>query len=303
MPRRFLLAILRARGLPVPWEAPKAALIDALVEALAEPAAVQLLLTGLSPSEQKVLQDLLLADGPLPRRHLTRQYGTLPPYRPWRSEAPARPWEAPVSPLERLWYLGLIFLDPASDALVIPAEIRSLLPPPTLPPPPQPGWPGDPTPVDAVCHDLASLLGLLQRNEMTPLHHRWLPPRLLARWGQACVVPPVSPQAGSELQTGRRRFLHYLAENAGWLVGGAMSRGAEEQRGRGEMSRGAEGPGRKEIVSSTPPLSLSISISPAPHAGGLVVAQQPAGGAAASALAQLDHPSSGAVARVSFAGL
>lgn len=73
-------------------------------------------------------------------------------------------------------------------------------------------------PADLVCHDLAVLLALLQRDEITPLHGRWLPPKFLAAWGRSCVLPAASPRARSELQTGRRRFLHYLAESAGLLA-------------------------------------------------------------------------------------
>jgi hypothetical protein len=66
------------------------------------------------------------------------------------------------------------------------------------------------------------LLALLQQPGVQPRYGRWLPPRLLATWGQHSLVSPASPHARGELQTGRRRFLHYLAENAG-LVGSQSS--------------------------------------------------------------------------------
>lgn len=67
-------------------------------------------------------------------------------------------------------------------------------------------------------HDLACLLALLQRQDVRPRHGRWLTARPLADWGECCAWPPAAPEARGELQTGRRRFLHYLAEAAG-LVG------------------------------------------------------------------------------------
>lgn len=220
-PRHFLLAIGRARRLRLPWAAPKASLVERLAQILADPAHLAPLLAMLSETEQTVLDDLLLAGGRLPRRHLVRRHGDLRPYRPWRKDSPRRPWEQPLSPTERLWYLGLIFLDRRSNELFIPTELQAHLPVPVppSPAPPSPRSPTMPAPADLTCHDLAGLLALLQRDEIVPLHGRWLPPRFLAAWGRCCRVRPATPQARSELQTARRRFLHYLAEAGGWVAG------------------------------------------------------------------------------------
>jgi hypothetical protein len=64
-------------------------------------------------------------------------------------------------------------------------------------------------------HDLAQLLALLDAAPARLLRGRWLSPRLLRQWGERCRVAPRNAAARSELQTGRRRFLHYLAEAAG----------------------------------------------------------------------------------------
>jgi hypothetical protein len=215
-PRRMLLAIARARNLPVPWDAPKAELVTTLAGALLDPAQLSQLIPSLSGAEQAVLDDLVTAGGRLPRHFVVRRHGDLRPYRPWRSDAPRRPWEDPISPVQRLWFLGLIFLDQSAHDLVIPDDVLPHLPvPKQLSPAPAPGQGGD-EPALVAAHDLACLLALLQHQDVRPLHGRWLPPRLLAAWGQRCASPPVS-QAKGELQTGRRRFLHYLAERAGFV--------------------------------------------------------------------------------------
>jgi hypothetical protein len=216
-PRRFLLAIGRARGLSLPWAAPKARLVEILAEQLSNPAGLDRLLPGLSRPERTVLNDILLAGGRVARRYLVEQYGDLRPYRPWRSDEPNRPWEAAISPPERLWYLGLIFLDQATDELIIPTDIRPHLALASPPPPLAVPAPSGPAAVDRACHDLACLLALLQRDDISPRHGRWLPSRFLTAWGDRCAIVPTSPGARSERHTGRRRFLHYLAENAGWL--------------------------------------------------------------------------------------
>lgn len=223
--RRFLLAIGRACGLPLSWGAPKTTLVDELAEALLDDQRLTRLWSEISDTELAILRILQSAGGRLPSRYLTRRFGELRPYRPWRSSEPSRPWQNPASPLERLRYLGLIFWDRQHDDLAIPDELPALAPVigPVAWPMPAPGetaaYPG----ADLACHDLAVLLALLQRDDIPPRQQRWLTPNILRTWGQLCRVQPEASSARGELQTGRRRFLHYLAENAGWVSpGGAI---------------------------------------------------------------------------------
>ncbi len=221
-PRRFLLAVSRACRLSVPWEASKTTLVDDLTQALQDRSRLIQLWSELSDTERAILRIIQAAEGRLPRRHLTHRFGKLRPYRPWRTGEPARPWENPASPVERLWYGGVIFWDRKNDDLVIPSELLPHLPglvSETLPAPA--GTISRYQPVDLACHDLAVLLALLQRDDITPRQQRWLTPNILTVWGQACRVQPTAPEARGELQTNRRRFLHYLAENAGWLPPGS----------------------------------------------------------------------------------
>jgi hypothetical protein len=216
-PRRMLLAIARARDIRFPWEAPRSALVELLAAALADAGALDRVLQALPAAERSVLEDLLAAGGRMPRRHLAGRYGEVRPYRPWQPGAPRRPWEAPISPLERLCFLGVIFLDGSSDDLAVPDDMIPHLPALELAPPEPAPARGDAEPALLAAHDLACLLGLLQRDDLRPRHGRWLPPRPLRAWGERCARPPARPAAAGELQTGRRRFLHYLAEAAGLL--------------------------------------------------------------------------------------
>jgi hypothetical protein len=214
-PRRLLLAIGRRRGLHLSSNARKAELVDGLAQALPEPGNLSAALADLAGPELRALSDLLAAGGRLPLRYLRPRYGDLRPYRPRR---PSETDDAVESPLERLRALGLAFHDRAGNDLFVPADLIPHLPEPELPPPPTSETAPGPAVADLNCHDLAHLLALLQGDDTRPLAGRWLPPRSLVAWGRRCAVPPASPNARSEMQTGRRRFLHYLAENAGLIA-------------------------------------------------------------------------------------
>jgi hypothetical protein len=250
-PWRLLLFIGRQRGLALSSQILKTDLVERLAQAGLDPDNVGAALASLTPPEQAALADLAAAGGAVQRRHLEPRHGQLrsPRQTPGHYNAPQVGQEAAeLSPLERLRALGLIFYHKASGQLFIPTDVLPHLEaatkrggeakrgggeasPPhfrTSSPVPEPVEgprrflslsKGRASPVDLLCHDLAWLLALLQRDDVALLHGRWLPPRFLAAWGQACAVAPLTPPARSELQTGRRRFLHYLAENAGWVNG------------------------------------------------------------------------------------
>jgi len=210
---RRLRAMGRRRGLPLSSNMRKADLVQRLAQALLDPINLEVALSGLSESEQQALNDLLAGGGRLPLRYMRPRHGDL------RSTGKVLQRDnASLSPLESLRRQGIIFYDRATHDVFVPTDII-----PHLPMPAQPARPGPPAaagdyePAMVATHDLACLLALLQVNAVRPLHARWLPPRLLAEWGRRCARPPASPQARGELRTGRRRFLHYLAEAAGLL--------------------------------------------------------------------------------------
>lgn len=215
----LLCVIGRQRGLRVPHNIAKADLVAYLALALADPDALQAACAALPSAAKAVLEELILADGRLPRYHIARRHGDLRPYRPWQPDAPARPWEHPQTPTERLYFLGLLFWEQATRDLVIPEDLLI-----HYPTPPSPGvlrvTPSAITvetlsAVLAARHDVAQLLALLAEQDLRLLHDRWLSPVPLRIWGSRCVISPQHPEARSELQTKRRCFLHYVAESAG----------------------------------------------------------------------------------------
>jgi len=214
IPVHLIAIIGRENGLGIDSNLSKTALIERVASALSHPATFPNRVEQLTPSQAQALTDLRWAGGRLPARYLAKSYG---PLRTLRQIIDAYRQQIPLSPLEQLCIQGLIFFDPASRDLFIPADIEPHLPPLESPAPGPPQAKAGPAPVDLLRHDLTLLLALLQQQPITPLHGRWLPPRFLAHWGRLCRVSPASPHARSELQTKRRRFIHYLAYSAGWL--------------------------------------------------------------------------------------
>ncbi len=213
IPYHLVAIIGRQHGLRFDSNLSKSELIDKVAPALLDPDHLSQTLARLSPPEHQCLFDLLLAGGRLPARHLTTQRNR--PRTP-RQLIQAHRQQIPLSPPEQLCRLGLLFYDPDTYDLFIPSNLIPHLPMPTLPP--SAVLAATPTalaPIDLVCHDLTCLLALLQRTEVSLLHRCWLPPSFLTLWGQHCAVPPYNLTPRSELQTNRRRFIHYLAENAG----------------------------------------------------------------------------------------
>jgi len=232
---RLLLIIGRQRGLGLDANLSKPDLIDKIIPVLLDLANLNRLLPHLSPLARQALADLQQAGGQVPARYLRQQYGQLRPmshlvqqYR----QLPAPVDLAAFAPLEQLCLVGLTFLARTTDELFIPLEVRAYLKDEPAgrmndesginsPDPSfilhRSSFPLLPSPADLLCHDLTCLLALLQRDDVLPLHQRWLPPAFLKRWGQLCLAPPLFPHARSELQTERRRFLHYLAESAGFV--------------------------------------------------------------------------------------
>lgn len=215
-PYPFLYVMALLRGARVPRNLPKAELMSLTLATLSDLSALGDLLASLSVEERRVLADLVAAGGRLPRYHLARRYGDFREFRPWDAASPTRPWEHPASPVEHLYFLGLIFWDPESCDLLIPAEMLTRYPAP-LPPPQGSLAPAAPLPV---LHDLAQLLAMLAAEPPCLLHGRWLPPAFLREWGARCCQPPAHPALSGELRAPRRRLLHYLAVAAG-LVGAA----------------------------------------------------------------------------------
>jgi hypothetical protein len=220
-----LIAIIgREHGLGIDSNLTKADLITKVADRLTTSQHLSQYLARLGQAETQCLADLVWAGGRVRLHYLIHRYGQI---RENRALIRAYRQASDLSTLERLQVLGLSFVDKtiAVRELYIPTDLLPLLSDLTVSGLASPASPPDVVtmkglpPVDLACHDLTTLLALLQRDDISPLHGRWLPPRFLAEWGDGCIVAPASPRARSERHTGRRRLLHYLAESAGWVNG------------------------------------------------------------------------------------
>lgn len=216
---RVLRAITRAhrRSFDNHWT--KAQAVAQIRTLLLDPDVVRRAVLSLPENAKEALQTLVACEGAMPAPHFLDQFGPLRPYRPWREDSALAPWRNPLSPAERLLFLGFIFLrsDAKGEGVTIPDELLPLLP--TLPSPERvPSAPNAYSRPDPIL-DIAHLLAYVQGENVTPFAGRWLTPRHLRALdaGLAHADPTVA-DARSELQTSYVRFLHYLAQSSG-LVG------------------------------------------------------------------------------------
>lgn len=138
---------------------------------LAEPEHLAATVAACSPAAQAALA-ALLREGGSPRAAFERTYGAVRPVGPARLERER--WHlSPASPVEELWYRGLIF--PAmietpeglAEFLQAPDEVAALLPAPSSSPRPYPPEPAAApaaahAEVDWLLHDMVALLHTVQ---------------------------------------------------------------------------------------------------------------------------------------------
>jgi hypothetical protein len=91
LPFRNLRVIARLLDVKRGQNTPKTVLVERLTTALLDTA-----------------DALVAAGGEMPWRVFRERFGDIRPYRPWRDDAPDRPWETPISPAEALWFRGLM---------------------------------------------------------------------------------------------------------------------------------------------------------------------------------------------------
>ncbi len=108
---------------------------------LSEPAHALAIVERLAPPEREALRALIANGGSMGASGFAQRFGSIRPIGPARLERD-RPWRAPISPAEGLWYLGLIYRafeqrpSGMQDVIAVPAELhplRALLTPPELP--------------------------------------------------------------------------------------------------------------------------------------------------------------------------
>jgi DNA-directed RNA polymerase subunit F len=112
--------------------------VEQLAEELVQPESIANILERLKPEEQEALESLV-SEGGRKKFHLfSRQYGEIRTFGPGSLER-ERPWKAPVSAAEGLWYSGLIYraFDEAggkprqgqtSEFIFVPQDLLPLLP-------------------------------------------------------------------------------------------------------------------------------------------------------------------------------
>lgn len=227
---RHLLALMAAHGLAVRSADRKTDLVQTLFQHLSRPDAVQAPLARLSPAARQALNALAAADGRLPAHTFTARFGDILSRRTWEQEtAVAKPWLAPTSPAQNLYYLGLLFLDPPrpkpgeTQHVLLPSDLLLLLQPGLRPaglaapslPRPRPGQPA------GLIWHLAILLATLAARPLRPLEGRWLPPHVLPLLAQRLTIDlPSDEPLRTERLLPYVAFLHYLAEAAGFISAG-----------------------------------------------------------------------------------
>ena len=166
-----------------------------LAQAMLDHGTVRETAESLPPVDREALDHLLTQGGRLPLADATRRFGPLREMGPGRRDR-EKPWRSPTSPVEALWYRGLIaraFTEtPAGpqEFVFIPTDLLPLLPTPApadeppfgcQAPVPALAWPADPF---ASADDATTLLASLRRRSskslpLTPAHIAGLTPFLL----------------------------------------------------------------------------------------------------------------------------
>ena len=188
-----------------------------LAEAMTAPDVARNAWQALRDDQQQAFETVLAAGGELPLKVFARRWGDIRVMGPGRMER-ERPWQAPVSPAEGLWYRGFIFrafeqtAEGTYEVVLVPPEIRCLLP---LSAPPPPALRIEPVPDplevraegDAALDDVCTLLAYLQNEEVHPGSDWVLPARHEARL--ACRLHSPQPD--------RLALLQHLVRQLGWL--------------------------------------------------------------------------------------
>lgn len=225
---RQLELIARAHGLPFTRREPKARGLSRLFKQL-QTNALEHAFAGLTPAHLEALQALVVAGDWMPLPLFTAHFGEIRPYKPWRyprrsyltRDTNRHPWRYPISVAERLFHLGFIHIRDG-EVVGIVAEIKAMLP--ALPKMQEVAdrRPDASLNRQILLRDVAALLGVVMQRDLQPIHGRWFSLSAL-RIINAQLSQPDPELSGehpprSELQTGRLRWLHYLAQISGLLT-------------------------------------------------------------------------------------
>jgi hypothetical protein len=149
-----------------------------LAEAMVVPETIAAVREALPDGERRALEALLAADGQMPLKVFVRDWGEIRAMGPARMDR-ERPWQEPISPVEGLWYRGLISRafeqgpEGSYEAIFVPAELRRYL---TVAPASSEALVIEPIPEpaavraagDALLDDACTLLAYLQNEHVRP---------------------------------------------------------------------------------------------------------------------------------------
>lgn len=146
---------------------------QALSRTMLERSTTKEIIDGLAPRARRTLEYVQRQGDQAPLADLTRMFGPLREMGPGRRDR-EKPWRSPASPLEILWYRGLIaraFADTETgpqEFVFIPSDLSTILPRPAPVKSQPPGQPADPPPVrlpasSAAVDDATTLLAALRR--------------------------------------------------------------------------------------------------------------------------------------------
>lgn len=129
----FLLeAVASAWGISLPT-GEQAENVKLLAKGMLAPGALERLLHKLSPEAQGAFMQIARAGGSVPSHRITMHYGAIRRFGPARM-AREQPWKQPASPLEEIYYAGLVYRAYGAvgqyygEILLTPAQLFDLLP-------------------------------------------------------------------------------------------------------------------------------------------------------------------------------
>jgi hypothetical protein len=213
---RNLELMARAHKLTFTRREPKAVGLTKLTKVL-QAGVYQKAFKSLTSGHIAALHVLVVGGGWLPLPLFVAHFGEIRLYKPWKQDFyPRHPWRYPASIAERLYHLGFIMIRDG-EMIGIVDEVMAM-----LPPLPQAEASADVSPMTdnnrlVLLRDVAALLGILLRVDAVALHGRWFSLSVMREVNDCLQVHDDLEPVRSELQSGRIRWLHYLAQVSGLL--------------------------------------------------------------------------------------
>ena len=174
----------------------------------------------LDSEEQRVLETVQASGGQVRADPFVRRFGGIRPIGDGHLMA-AEPWLAPETPVERLFYLALLFKGFAEyggdlvEFYFIPTDVLPLLPPPHVQAQPSFAPIGEPAQMweagDAASVDICSLLALMQNERVRHVRGKGIGAKDRDAWQRRWTFTPLEPHPFSGYPDARSRCLLRLS--------------------------------------------------------------------------------------------